>query len=55
MNYILCVLIICFNKVFGLDNVPYPSQTGYNEEKTKKVPYEFPGSRKSKKSKVCDR
>jgi hypothetical protein len=28
---------------FEIDNVPYPSQKGYNEGKIKKRPYEFPG------------
>ncbi len=41
--------------VFEIDNVPYPSQTGYNGEKIKKGPHEFTRSPKYQKSKVCDR
>ena len=40
---------------FGIDNVPYLSQTGYNGGKIKKRYHEFTGSTKSEKSKVCDR
>lgn len=41
--------------MFELDNVPYPSQTRYNEEKTKREPHEFTEWSKFKKSNVCDR
>jgi len=37
---------LIFNKShleFGVDNVPYPSQTRYNQGKIKKAPYEFIG------------
>lgn len=40
---------------FGIDNVPYLSQTGYNGEKIKKRTYGITGSPKCEKSKVCDR
>lgn len=40
---------------FEIDNVPYPSQTGYNGEKIKKGSHGVTGSPKFEKSKVCDR
>ncbi len=33
-------------RVFGIDNVPYPSQTGYNVRKSEKEGYEFARSPK---------
>lgn len=39
-------------KLFAIDNVPYPSQTGYTGGKSKMGSHEFTGWTKFKKSKV---
>lgn len=41
--------------MFEIDNVPYPSQTEYNERKAKKGSHGVTGWPKCEKSKGCDR